>query len=157
MRLGRPIPKAPLDEKPMAPVVGRAGAQGRGLLSRGRTRDPQSSPLEPAMRASSSAHDPLPGRTSGRGSGRYELICIGRRRLRGRRGGRGPCGAGLHGAHTRLPQEGVPLLLCAVEGVLVDFAADARDSAVGLILPEMPGARAVLYGRMVFGERTQIG
>ena len=39
----------------------------------------------------------------------------------------------------------VPLLLCAVEGVLVDFAADAWDSAVGLILPEMPGARAVLH------------
>ena len=40
MRLGRPIPKAPLDEKPMAPIVGRAGvkgvdccrAVGRGIL-----------------------------------------------------------------------------------------------------------------------------
>ena len=57
----------------------------------------------------------------------------------------------LHRAHPRLPQEGVPLLLCAVEGVLVDVAADARDPAVGLILPEMPGARALLHGRMVFG------
>ena len=61
-------------------------------------------------------------------------------------------GAGLHGAHPRLTQEGIPLLLCAVEGVLIDVAADAWDPAVGLILPEMPGARAVLHGRMVFGR-----
>src|SRR5271166_2817579 len=80
------------------------------------------------------------------------LLRLRSRRLRGRRGGRGLGGAGLHGAHPRLTQEGIPLLLCAVEGVLIDVAADARDPAVGLILPEMPGARAVLHGRMVFGR-----
>src|SRR3984957_1463196 len=49
------------------------------------------------------------------------------RRLRGRRGKRGLGGAGLHGAHPRLTQEDVPLLLCAVEGILIDVASDARD------------------------------
>src|SRR5271170_2267545 len=44
------------------------------------------------------------------------LLRLRSRRLRRRRGGRGPCGPGLRGAHPRLPQEGVPLLLCAVEG-----------------------------------------
>jgi hypothetical protein len=39
-------------------------------------------------------------------------------RLRGRR---------LRRAHPGLPQEGVPLLHCAVEGVLVDVAADAGN------------------------------
>ena len=79
-----------------------------------------------------------------------------RRRLRERRGGRGLGGAGLHGAHPRLTQEGIPLLLCAVEGVFIDVAADARDPTVGLILPEMPGARAVPAGWCLV-ERTQIG
>ena len=37
--------------------------------------------------------------------------------------------------------EGIPLLPCAVEGILIDVAADAR-----------PGARAVHHGRMVFGR-----
>ena len=86
------------------------------------------------------------------GAGGLGRLRLRGRHLQGRRSRRGPCSAGLHGAHPGLTQEGVPLLLCAVKGVLVDVAADARDPAVGLILPEMPGARAVLHGRMVFGR-----
>jgi hypothetical protein len=122
--------------------------------------------LFPLSRRPTKAHEEFEGslrarrsRCRGRGDALFRrgagglsdrLLRVRGRRLRRRRGG--PCGPGVHRAHPRLPLEGGPLLICAVEGVLVDVAADARDPAVGLILPEMPGARAVPHGRMVFGR-----
>src|ERR1700722_12681861 len=50
-----------------------------------------------------------------------------------------------------LAEEGVPLLFRAVEDVPVDVAVDPGRLAVGLILPERPGARSVFDRRMVFG------
>src|SRR5271165_2681749 len=49
-------------------------------------------------------------------------------------------------------QKGLPLLLGAVEDVAVDVAVDAGRLAVGLILPELPGARPVPDRRMILGR-----
>src|ERR1700723_2053973 len=104
----------------------------------------------PSRFGASGGHSRMGGALFREGAGGldHRLLRQRSRRLRGRRGGRGLGGAGLHGAHPRLTEEGIPLLLCAVEGVLIDVASDAWDPAFGLILPEMPGARAVLHGRM---------
>src|SRR5271170_4884004 len=54
-------------------------------------------------------------------------------------------------ARRLLAEEGIPLLLRAVEDIAIDGAIDTRRLAVGLILPERPRSRSVLDRRMVFG------
>ena len=54
-------------------------------------------------------------------------------------------------ARRLLAEEGVPLLLRAVEDVAIDVAVDPGRLAVRLILPERPGARSVLDRGMVLG------
>src|SRR5579872_6147414 len=48
-------------------------------------------------------------------------------------------------------QERLPLLRRAVIGVAVDTACDAGNGAVGLVLPEAPGAARIADRRVVLG------